>query len=190
MFRDMLKTVVLAAVLCGSAAAGAEWRLDGAASSIGFVSIKNGDVGEAHHFATLSGAVDDSGAARVEIRLDSVETGIPIRNERMREMLFETHNYPAAVVTARVDPQQRGARQLTGELEMHGVSLAVELPVRVDMLGDGRVRVTSTAPVIVAASRFGMAAGIERLRQVAGLERIATAVPVSFDLVFEPVPES
>ena len=43
----------------------------------------------ASHFDMISGTVGDQGAVEVRVALDSVETNIGIRNDRMKKMLFE-----------------------------------------------------------------------------------------------------
>jgi len=42
--------------------------------------------------------------------------------------------------------------------------------------------VSSLAPVIVQANEFGLVAGVEKLKELAGLPSISLAVPVSFVL--------
>lgn len=186
--RWILRCVALIVLsLSGAVALAGEWQLDPGASSVSFVSIKNGGIGESHGFDVVSGRVGAGGQVRIEIDLSSVRTGIPIRDERMQTLLFETGSHPTAVVTGLVDPLGRGHIEVAAVLELHGVSVPLELDLRVGEDTDGGVRVTSVAPVIVSAPDFGLGAGIERLREIAGLQRIATAVPVSLDLRFVPV---
>ena len=54
-------------------------------------------------------ALGADGAARVEIDLASVNTGVEIRDERMREIFFQVADFPSATVTAQLDPQQFAA---------------------------------------------------------------------------------
>ena len=49
---------------------------------------------------------------------------------------------------------------------------------------DGIVRVRSIEPFIVNASQFDLSGGIEKLRELASLPSIATAIPVTFSLEF------
>jgi hypothetical protein len=44
--------------------------------------------------------------------------------------------------------------------------------------------VVTLAPLVLNAEDFGLAAGIEALRQLAGLKNISLAVPVSAVLIF------
>ncbi len=183
------------ALACGlllvSGAGWAQWRLEPAESSVQFVSVKNGSVGEVHEFKALSGQISSAGEARVEIDLDSVESMIPIRNERMREMLFETAEFPTATVSLRLEPGaleelddgERHRMNPAVTLSLHGFERELEIPAEAVMLGR-RLYVYSPRPVIISAADFGLAGGIEKLREVAGLNNISTAVPVTFSLKF------
>ena len=96
------KWIALGSVAFASfSAQAASWALDEDASSVHFVTVKNAVIAETHEFLEISGAVAAEEAA-VSIALGSVETLIAIRNERMREMLFEVANYPKAILTAPV----------------------------------------------------------------------------------------
>jgi len=44
--------------------------------------------------------------------------------------------------------------------------------------------VVSERPVVISATQFGLAEGVESLRKIAGLPSISVAVPVSFVLSF------
>ena len=145
-----------------------------------------------HFFKDVSGSIDENGDARVVIKLDSVETLIPIRNERMREFLFQTANFAEAVLEARIDsdflaalkPGDNKPLSAEGTLSMHGASQSMVLQMRVAQVSDNEVLVTSTAPVVLQAETFGLGEGVEKLREIAGLPNISKAVPVTFALTF------
>ena len=59
-----------------------DWKLDPHGSHIGFASIKNDLIAENHTFTQLAGTVSTEGIAQIEVTLGSVETLIPLRNER------------------------------------------------------------------------------------------------------------
>ncbi len=189
----LLPAALVLAACAQPAAQGNDWQLDGETSSVGFVSIKSGEIAEAHHFTTLAGSVAEDGSAELLIALDSVETGIDIRNERMREHLFQTGEYPQARLTAQIDlaaleglePGQRTTLPLQGTLELHGVSLPVETEVTVTDLNGERVLVETTQPVLLHADDFGLTDGLATLQDLAGLPSITPVVPVTASLVFE-----
>ncbi|MFK7965748.1 MAG: YceI family protein [Burkholderiaceae bacterium] len=173
-------------------AAMADWALDNDGSQLSFVSVKAGQAAEAHHFKKLIGVVGDDGNVNVEIDLSSVETKIDIRNTRMMEMLFEVVKYPAATVSAAV-PQdvladlkagERRRQKVTFDLSMRGITKKMEAEVLITGAGGSAIAVATTEPIILPAAWFELSAGIEKLREVAGLPSITSAVPVSFDLMF------
>lgn len=169
------------------------WRLADDESRLAFVSIKAGEVAETHTFRQLSGAMDESGIAEVTIDLASVETQVDIRNERMREIFFETAQFPDATVTADVPLEgladlEVGARTgmvLPIAVTLHGMTAEYDADVFVSRLADGRVLVETASPVLTSAGDFGLLQGVERLREIAGLPSISPAVPVTVSLVFE-----
>jgi polyisoprenoid-binding protein YceI len=170
----------------------AQWEIDSDSSAINFISIKNDIVAETHSFGSLVGYIGGDGKVELAIDLDSVETLIPIRNERMRELLFETRQYPTANLSAQVDPGILQAAAQGGVvntvvqvgLSLHGQDALLEVPVVV-VGDDGQsLRVVSARPVIVNAGDFGLEAGVTALREIAGLKTISTAVPVTLNLLF------
>lgn len=177
--------------LASFSAQAASWALDEGASSVHFVTVKNAVIAETHEFLAFSGAVAGDEAA-VTIALGSVETLIPIRNERMREMLFEVASYPEATLTTPVTqaalealaPGESVEERLSGTLALRGQSIPLELAVRVSRQGADAVRVESLGPVMVSAEQLGLAPGVEALRAIAGLNSITPMVPVSFSLLF------
>jgi polyisoprenoid-binding protein YceI len=189
-----MKTTVIAAAaaLMFVGQAQAAWTLDGDASTVSFVTTKAINVAEAHRFGELSGSVDADGQIMVSIGLASVDTSIEIRDERMREMLFQTDQYSQATVSAKVDmaaleamqPGQSESMTIEGMVSLHGESRPIPISVVVARSGADHLLVTSEKPVIVNATEFKLAEGVEALREVAGLPSISLAVPVSFVLSF------
>ena len=175
---------------------GAQWNLDNDDSRLSFVSTKAGAAAEVHHFKALEGQVSETGQVTLSIDLDSVDTAIEIRDERMREMLFETGRYPTATLAATVDMAAVNALEagnsmtVTSEaqLMLHGTTLSLTTDMTVMRLSDTRLVVVSRQPLIVNASQVGLVEGVERLREVAGLPSISPAVPVSYILAFDHDP--
>jgi len=173
--------------------ANAAWTLNNDASSLSFVSTKAINIAEVHRFGHLEGGVSDSGKVMITVSLSSVDTGIEIRDDRMQEMLFETSEYATASLNASVnkadldslDVGESIATEVTGELTLHGQTVEVPFNVIIARTGNDRMLVTSKEPVVINAPTFGLAAGVEKLREVAGLPSISTAVPVSFVLSFD-----
>lgn len=195
-FALMLGALVLLAA-CGQGPAGdppldGDWALVPGESRVGFVSVKGGQIAEAHHFTGLSGSVSADGAAQLVIDLASVETQIPIRNERMGTLLFDLARFPQARIALSVDPSSL-AGLASGEtmaiaadaaISLNGAEQTLPADLGVTRIGPDKVRVETRTPIILAAGSFGLAAGVERLREVAGLPAITEQVPVSASLTY------
>ncbi len=172
---------------------GAAWTLDGEASELSYVTIKAGEIAETNSFESVSGSVSAEGAASIEIDLSSVETGVDIRNERMRDIFFVVADNPTATVTAEIDPAgfealgvgESTETTLDGTLALKGIEAPFQAEVTVTRAGPDRVLAVSNAPVIVEASRFELTEGLAQLQELAGLDSITPVVPVTFSLAFE-----
>ena len=171
----------------------AAWTLDNDSSQVSFVSVKAGDAGEVHRFTEISGELSSGGNASVTIQLASVDTLIPLRDERMLELLFQTNLFPTASLSTNIDMDALNAIEpgdsmdmaanLT--LELHGQQLSLAAEMIVARLGDHRLMVSSRKPVIVNAASVDLVNGIEALREIANLPSISKAEPVSFVLTFD-----
>lgn len=186
----LTRSILLPLVFAGSAAA-ADWTLVPEDSSLGFVSVKNARIAEGHQFTTLRGGVGDEGAELV-IDLASVDTLIPIRDERMRELLFEVARFPTATFRTAIDPAsfedlavgESRRMDVSGELTLHGETQPLAATVLVSRTATDRVSVATTRPIVISADAFALGGGVARLREVAGLDSITPMVPVSFALSF------
>ncbi|BBN83081.1 hypothetical protein PA25_30660 [Pseudoalteromonas sp. A25] len=190
----MLKPLLLCASLLSSSAFAA-WQLDNAQSELSITSIKKNSIAENHHFKQLSGHLSDEGKLTFSIELSSIETLIPIRNQRMQSLLFNVAQFPQAQVTADLSSYLKALntgvqvlKSIPVELSLHGQHKALKLDLVVNKQMD-QLHVTSLRAVLINASDYNLGAGIEALRKVAGLDSIATAVPVTFSLVFNEQPD-
>jgi OmpA-OmpF porin, OOP family len=169
------------------------WRLDLGSSSLTFQSVKKGTIVETSKFATLDGSIGKDGQAKIDVVLESVDTGVDLRNVRMRFLFFETYKYPVATISAKIDPAALGAlgeeRRLRVDvdymLDLHGVVKQMRSPVVVTLIDDDTVSVASAAPIIIAVADFGLAENIGKLEQAVGNITITPSTSVSFDFVFD-----
>lgn len=169
------------------------WLLNPDASRIGFSSIKSGEIFENHSFATLSGSVSGQDGAMVTVALDSVDTKIEIRDERMKTILFETEQHPTAIIAADVSLQElqdlrigmRKELEIEASLSLHGQVVPMYADVEITRIAMNQIEVASTDPVFLHVADFELAAGLEQLREIANLNEITPVVPVTFSLVFE-----
>ncbi|MCL1140409.1 YceI family protein [Shewanella pneumatophori] len=166
------------------------WNVDSDNSNVNFISIKKGDIAEVHHFKSMAGTYDDNGQFSFSVSLASVVTNVDIRDERMGSLLFEVDKYPKLTLSAKVDPSlvkdlavgSVKVATIDGEVDLHGQKQKMAFNVSIAKLSDSHLLVSSVMPVIVNADSFGLTAGVEKLREIAGLSAISKAVPVSFTL--------
>lgn len=188
----MKRLLIVLFVSLFSQALGAAWQLDNAASAFYFLSIKKNSIAEVHTFKRLDGSIGDDGQANLAIELASVQTGVDIRDQRMRDMLFEVSRFAQATAQLQVDPaalkalgpgDQLAVRKET-TIDLHGVSKALPVDLLVTRLSDGSLQVQTLKPLLINANDFGLGEGIEALRAVVNLSAIDTVVPVVFNLRF------
>ena len=175
-------------------AAHAQMSLDNAASDLSFMSVKNtSQVAELHRFKNLSGGLTSDGKVSLVIDLSSVETGVPIRNERMQAMLFEVANFATARFDGQVDAAAVKALavgdskdfEVKGQFALHGKTQEMTTRLRVNKLNGGNVAVNTIAPIVVDARQYDLTSGIDKLREVMGLPVIVYTVPVTFSVVYK-----
>ena len=189
----MMKTrfaVALAVPALLSLLAFADWQV-GPDSRVQFVSIKNNTIGEVSHFEILSGSVTDAGKVEVRVVLDSVETNVGIRNERMKAMLFEVGLYPEAVITTQLDAGSMavlsggGLTNVAVQIDLHGQTVTKNAQLSVAVSDQG-VNATTTQPILLSAADFGLEGGVAALQEVAGLNAISRVIPVTVALQLVP----
>ena len=193
----MIKRYVLSlsfAALASAAPAWAEWQVADN-SRIQFVSIKNNTIGEVSHFDMISGTVGDQGAVEVRVALDSVETNIGIRNDRMKKMLFEVGLYPEAVITAQLSEEAMAAAGSSSgaavpvvlQIDLHGQVVSKDAVLTVSATDAGGFSATTSQPILLNAAEFNLEDGVAALQSVAGLNAISRVIPVTVSLNFTKV---
>jgi polyisoprenoid-binding protein YceI len=186
----------LGAALLLSSGARADWTLDGAGSSLYYVTSKAGAVSEVNTFGGLSGSIADDGTAMLMIDLSTVNTSVEVRDQRMRDIAFKVGEFPMAHVAVKVDaaalasmaPGTLSTAVYEATLSMHGVSAPIPAELRVIKVDADTVLVQTAKPLLVAASSVGLAEAVEELRTVANLPSINPQVVVDFSLVFNSAP--
>lgn len=179
-------------VTTGIATAQTAWTLDPAQSTLTYQSIKKNTIVETNTIRNISGGIMPDGSATISLDLNSVDTGVDLRNVRMRFLFFETFQFPTATVTVKVKPQdfaalpekRRMVVSLPFELDLHGVRKQLEAKVAVTMISDKLVSVASQAPVSIKVDDFGLLPAIEKLERAANVTNIVPTASVSFDFVF------
>ncbi|MEM7097422.1 MAG: YceI family protein [Pseudomonadota bacterium] len=190
--RSFVLSLLSSALISFTAHAAADWDLDGPNSSLSFVSIKAGSIGEVHTFKELTGKVGSSGQATLTIPTASVDTLIPIRDDRMLQHLFQTALFPDMTVAVALpqktlDSAANGGisrASIQGELTIKDRKTSVQADVLITGTGSDQILVTTTKPILLNAAVVGLDGGVEKLREIAGLPSISQAVPVIFTLTF------
>lgn len=175
-----------------SANAQTNWTLDPTASVLTYQSVKKNTIVETNKIRNIAGTLSSTGEAKITFDLNSVDTGVDLRNVRMRFLFFETFKYPSAELTAKVDPaafadlatKRRVKAVLPFRLNLHGVDKDLEANVVVTMISDSMVSVASEAPVAVHVEDFGLLPNVDKLQQAANVTNIVPTASVSFDFVF------
>ena len=193
MIKRYVASLSLAA-LVSAAPAWAEWQVADN-SDIQFVSIKNNAIGEVSRFDIISGTLGDQGAVEVRVALDSVETNIGIRNDRMKKMLFEVGLYPEAVITAQLSPETMAvlgsssgsAVPVVLQIDLHGQVVSKDAVLTVSATHAGGFSATTSQPILLNAAEFNLEDGVAALQSVAGLNAISRVIPVTVSLNFTKV---
>ncbi|MEJ2045236.1 MAG: YceI family protein [Reinekea sp.] len=188
----LIKKMIVCTSLLTSASitlAANQWKLNEEQSQISFQTTKNGSVVENHTLKLDSGSISDSGEATVTIALNTVQTGIDIRNERIRERVFQTVQFPVATVHQKLNlndyPEGTPVIQdINANLSLHGIEKPIVLKLSILRLKN-TVQVSSVEPVLLKASEFDLEKGIDQLQEIASLDSIAKIIPVSVSMVFE-----
>ena len=184
-----LAFLLLAAIAVPAQAA---WYLDNESSRLSFVTTKNTDISEVQRFLVLHGKVDENGAAQLEVELESINSGIPLRDERMRRELFEIKTFPEAQISAQINLQPINDLASGAQLELrlplsvtlHGKTQTYSAELLATRLDERRFQVVTLEPVVLHAEDFDLAPGVATLRKAAGLKSISLSVPVGAVLIF------
>lgn len=206
----MLWTALPAAVLLvacqqmpGSSAAattsGTAYRVESGQSEVRFVTTKSGVPGaggvtESNRFTRFAGNINPGGRITLDIDLTSVSTGIEIRDERVRTMLFNVKAIPQASFSAQLDPTLMSSLpagtardlDLQGSLTLANQTRPVVAQLRWTRQSDGSIQAWTRAPIVVDAAQYGLKPGVEALREIVGLSFLSTSAPVSLALVLRP----
>ncbi len=169
-----------------------EWLLDPANSSVYMLTLKANTIFEVQQFKRIEGNISSTGDANIKIDLASIDSGIDLRDTRLRFQLFETFKWRYAQINARLDKaklqalatQTRLRMPLTVSVGMLGRLNDFTSEVWVTRVSDTTVSVTTITPIIVTAESFGLEKNIAKLVDAIGGTPITPAVTITFDLLF------
>ncbi len=164
----------------------AGWQLVTAASQLSFITNKNKTHRESHTIDFKQGQVNDNQQLQIELDLATVDTMIPIRDQRLRDILFEVEQFPLATISTQLPAQVELLQTITlpFTLDLHGHQQQLQAEVMIQLL-DQQLVVTSFNPVAVNGKDFALDDAINKLTKIASLQSIDYGVLVDFKLVFE-----
>jgi len=175
-----------------SATAFADLMLDPTQGQVNFISIKNEHNAETHSFEEFSGSLTSNGNLEIKIALSSVNTLIPIRNQRMQKMLFDVANFSDATFTANIDNNLLSLKageqvntNISGKLSISGKSVATTFDVQLIGLGNRAISATTNKPTLLSTTEFELDDGVAALKEIAKLNSISKTVPLTFSVVFK-----
>ena len=186
-----MKVLALSLALCAGVANAATWQLDNEQSSLHFVSVKNELVAETHAFQTLNGSWDEKSVS-VSIPVSSMQTNIPIRNDRIWQYVLQADQFANIQIKAPLTSESIASLTAGNSLvqdvpltaTIAGQSAVVTAKVRITMLNGSTLQAVTEAPLMLDTNQFKLAAGIAKLQELAGLKRIDPMVPVTFNVRF------
>ena len=153
---------------------------------------QNKTITEESSFATSSAQLSADGAFAMSIDLASVKTNIELRDERLRDWVFEVAKFPKAEISGKIDMNAIGSLK-TGDslqlkqpltLDIHGNKLDIDAQLTLKRSADNSISVETTEPVILDAKKMGMSEGVAKLVEVMALASINEQIPVTFKGTF------
>lgn len=168
-----------------------QWKLNNQASSLSFITTKNASKTEIQTFNQLQGKISGTQVSLV-VNISSVDTGIEIRDERLKKMFFNIAKFPVATVTldlkksdlSALKPGQRKLLKLNAEVTLLDTTQTIPVEMQVIALAKNELLVVSQQPIIIDLKSFYLLKGVNKLREIAKLQSINSAVPVTFSLLF------
>jgi len=168
-----------------------EWTLNNEASKLNFITTKNASKTEIQTFNKLQGHVTGNQVV-LSVDLASVDTGIEIRDERLRTLFFNIAKFPLATVAidlkkSDLKSMKQGERKvlkLSADITIQDITQTMDVEVQLITLGKNQLLVFSNQPIIVDLKNFDLLKGVNALREIAKLQSINSAIPVTFSLLF------
>lgn len=140
-----------------------------------------------------------SAEASVVMDVASFNSGLLLRDERVREIFFGADNGVSAEVSFAVKAatpedlvplRTQGAVTgvaVTGDLKAFGKSLPIAATIDLSVTPEGRLRAVSTSPIVIKISELGLNTNLAKLMAECGHKSVSDEVQVEFALEFEGV---
>ncbi|MPY23576.1 YceI family protein [Shewanella sp. YLB-07] len=190
--KSILPLLLLSIVSFTSMNASAQWSLAPSSAELKFLSTKvlmnKQSITEISSFQTLSGTVSDDGELELKVKLGSVNTQISIRDQRLRDWVFEVSKFQDAEISGKIAKVNLTALavgaplriKLALVLKAHGKEIPLEADLQLVKDLGGSIYVSSISPILLDVKQLGLNIGIEKLIEVMGLASINQQVPITF----------
>ena len=157
-------------------------------SSLSFSTIKNQYIVETASITPSEGTLDKNGFFSITLPIDSIDTGISIRDERLKSLFFDIKSHSQVHVSGKIDlnllSNEPELISLPVNVQMYGKVNSIIFPV-VIMKSNEHMLVSSYSQRIIHASDFGIPSdNLVKLAATVGGIKISDNVPVSFTLTF------
>lgn len=138
------------------------------------------------------------GSARLLVDIDTFDSAMPIRNERVRNIFFESTglgwdvaevvvpSIGAGVLTTLKEKRRLEGATLEGTLKVHGKTVKVTMVVDASYGDDGRLTVKTAKPAEVRISELGLTDNLHRLSSICMHDSIDDVVKVEAAVEFAP----
>lgn len=193
---NLIKTTLAAFLLLSlstlnSAFAAPKYIVDSNNSVVNFSTIKKQYVVDPAVFEGITGSISNSGQAEININLSSIDTNIPIRDQRLKALFFKVAKFPQATIKATIDMKKiKSIRyykrmEIPAILEFYGVSKEIKLEVLIAKVYKKKLLITSMKPIIINAKDYGVPAkNLVALSKTVGGLSLSEEVAVNFVLSF------
>lgn len=190
----MKKAIILGALLTTTLPIQAAWQIQDEGSHVNFVTEKiftnDKSVKETQLIKGVVGTVDNQKQAEIKIDFSTIDTKIPIRNQRIKEWVLDTTQFRYGTVKAdlsAIDDQKINvgeSSQMTvkGDFTIRDKTLPVTLYIKLTKESATEYSVSSYEPTVINTSEFDSNGGVQKMTQVMGLKSINNVIPVSWQL--------
>lgn len=165
------------------------YKIDETLSTVGFATIKKQYIAESAVINHIQGMIDETGTLKATVPLAQINTGIPIRDERLNQLFFKTDAYPNAEVIAKVPAEVLTSDQYISRLSiplsitLMGATKEITTSVNVIKTND-ILSVSTSQPMIINALDFAIPEeNLKKLAETVGNISISTSVPVSISII-------
>lgn len=195
MFQRVLSSVILLGLPTLSLAT--QWQADDV--EVSFLTTKvtetRSTVTELNSFEKATATVNFDGKLDAVIDLNSVDSGIDIRDERLQKIIFAAAKDRKLLVSGKIDLAEIDKLKV-------GQSLVLKQPLHLTFAGKGAdvtaellvtrqegelLSVTTLKPILLDLTLFGVDEGVNQLTELAGLQTIALQVPTLLHTTFHRI---